>query len=371
MKKIFALLLTLTMLLPLASCRLKDTALPPPPTNANVEETTTAPTNADVEETTTAPTTDAEPDDNENVVPPTTDTPEDSNDLVNTSHPDAEKAMKLYELALKGEICVFDEQLGNIKLGDYRLPSDNSRLADCEILYKAVLDMNRDGINEYVIQSEAKDHIVLHYDQGKIYSRCFDNENFFNLNTDGSFFGVDSFETYYQYDYCTRECNQIVFEGSSIRVKEIYRIKQTSPYDYGDGSHDYFVDDKQIACEEFFDYYDSNCRGKTLAVFSPLDLSCEYPISSEKAFELASDYWGIQSGTRDGAAGTSYIITIVILEKPNNDTLSYRIGYHAEGYCTHVIDNLYGQPPSSEGRIYKELIVDAITGECRMAEEAQ
>jgi len=44
MKKIIALLITLAMTLPLASCRLKDSVLTPPPTNADSEETTTAET---------------------------------------------------------------------------------------------------------------------------------------------------------------------------------------------------------------------------------------------------------------------------------------------------------------------------------------
>lgn len=277
-----------------------------------------------------------------------------------TSPSEAEIAMKMYEASINDEICVVDEHLGEIKLKDCRFPSDHLRLAECDILNKAILDMDGDGINEYIIQSETKDHIVLHYDHGKVYSYCFDSKNFYNLNTDGSFYWIDSYET----DNCTRGCNQIVFDGSSFRIKEIYRIKQTSPYDYGDHDHEYYVDGKQITREEFLDDYDSNYRSKTRATFSPLDISCEYPISSEKAYELASNYWGFESGTEDGAAGTLYTLKIVILEKPNSDTQSYRIGYQCEGYTTHVIDSCYAQPPKSV-TIHKELFVDAITGECR------
>ena len=271
-----------------------------------------------------------------------------------------ETAMQMYEAAIRGEICVMDEHLGEIKLTDCRFPSNNSIFGRNEILYKAILDMDGDGINEYVIQSETGDHIVLHYYDGKVYSYCFDNKSFFNLNTDGSFYWIDSYEL----SNCTRGYSQIVFDGPSSRIKEIYRIKQTSPYDYGENSHEYFVDGKQITREEFKGYYDSNCRRKTIAIFSPLDISCEYPISSEKAYELASEFWGIKSGEEDGAAGSLYVSTIVILEKPNNDTLNYHIGLRWARYSTHVIDNLFGQPPSTE-RIYEEVIVDAITGECR------
>ncbi|MBR2926110.1 MAG: hypothetical protein IKC31_00850 [Clostridia bacterium] len=275
---------------------------------------------------------------------------------------EAEIAMEMYEAAIKGEICVLDERLGEIKLKNCRFPSDNVRLDECEILTKAILDMDQDGINEYVIQSQAKDHIVLRYYDGTVYSYCFDSKNFFNLNTDGSFYWIDSCEL----DHCTRGYSQIAFEGSSFSIKEIYRIKQTSPYDYGDGTHEYYVDGKQITREEFRDYCDSNCRGKTRAIFSPLDIdtSCEYPISSEKAYELASEFWGLQSGMEEGAAGTRYVLNIVVLEKPNSDTRCYRIGCQYEGYTNHVIDSFYAQPPTSV-RIHKELIVNAITGACR------
>ena len=55
----------------------------------------------------------------------------------------------------------FDEHLGEIKLKDCRFPSNHLRLDECEILNKAILDMDGDGVNEYVIQLEAKDHIVI------------------------------------------------------------------------------------------------------------------------------------------------------------------------------------------------------------------
>ncbi len=82
----------------------------------------------------------------------------------------SEIAMKMYEQAIKGEICIIDEHLGEIKLKDCQFPSDGLRLDDCDILYKAILDMDGDGINEYVIKSETKEHIVLHYYDGKVYS---------------------------------------------------------------------------------------------------------------------------------------------------------------------------------------------------------
>ncbi len=270
---------------------------------------------------------------------------------------ETERAMEMYEAAIKGEICVFDERLGEVKLEDCRFPSQNLRLGECEILSKAILDMDGDGINEYVIQSETKDHIVLHYYNDKVYSYGFDNRHFYNLNTDGSFYWSDSYES----ENWAHGLNQIIFNGSSFSIKEIYRIKHISPFDFYENL-EFYVDGKQFTSREFSDYDGSNHR--TVATFSPLDISCEYPISSEKAYELASNHWGFESGMSEGAAGTQIVHRIVILEKPNSDTLSYRICWQAEGYRNHVPDSPYSLPPKSVIP-HKELWVDAITGECR------
>ncbi len=273
-----------------------------------------------------------------------------TNDHATTQLSEAKRAMELYEAAIKGEISVFDEHLDEVKLEDCRFPSNNLRLGECEILYNAILDMDQDGINEYVIQSEAKDHIVLHYHNGKVYSYCFDKRDFYHLNTDGSFYWIDYSENGY------RGLNKISFDESSLSIKEIYKM---TPH-YAD-SYEMYMGGKQITHQEFSDYHMSN--HKTGVIFSPLDISCEYPISSEKACEIASKYWQIENRTGEGAAGTYYIYRIVILEKPNNDTRSYRIGWQVEGYHNHVPDSYYSLPPYKVIS-YKELIVDATTGEC-------
>jgi len=294
---------------------------------------------------------------NQDALPPNDHT--DSSDIVEDDStndiPEAEKAMEMYEAAIKGEICVFDEHLGEVKLEDCRFPSDHLRLGECEILSKAILDMDGDGINEYVIQSETKDHIVLHYYNGKVYSYCFDNRNFYNLNTDGSFYWSDSYES----ENWSRGLNQIAFNGSTFSIKEIYRIKHSRPHNFYEDL-EFYVDGKQITSEEFSDYHQS----RKAEIFSPLDISCEYPISSEKAYELASNHWGIESGMSEGTAGTQIVHRIVILEKPNSDTRSYRICWQMEGYRNHVPDIYYSLPPKSVVP-HKELLVDAITGECR------
>jgi len=306
MKKLAAILTCLTMVLTLFSSCIND---------QNGEETTTI-----------------------NDVPPS------SNDI----------AMQAYEAAINDEISVFDERSGEIKLKDCRFPSNDLRLGECEILSKAILDIDGDGVNEYVIQSEAKDHIILRYYDGKVYGYCFDSSNFYNLNTDGSFYWSDSYES----ENWAHGLSQVTFNGSSLNIEEIYRIKHANPLDFYEDL-DFYVDDEQLTREEFLDYN----KHREIVIFSPLDISCEYPISSEKAYELASSYWKFESGMTEGAAGTHILYKIVILEKPDSDTPAYRVCLQAEWYRNHMPDSAYSLPPKSVVT-YKEVFVDAVTGEC-------
>ena len=274
---------------------------------------------------------------------------------IEETSPEVAIAMQMCEAALKGEICVIDEHLGEIYLSACQLPSDNMRLDECDFLSKAILDIDGDGINEYLIQSKEKDHIILRYYNGKVYSYCFESKDFYNLNTDGSFYWSDSQELE---NWC-HGLNRITFDGASLQIKEIYRIKHIRPFDiYEDLT--FYVDGKELTSKEFL----QNHTYRDAMMFTPLDLSCEYPISSEKAYELASRYWDFPNGMTDGAVGTLYLYRVVILEKPNGDAPIYRIGLQVEQYHNHVPDSWYSLPTHSV-RIYEELFVDAVTGECR------
>ena len=281
----------------------------------------------------------------------------DNTNNTSTQIPEAEKAMQMYEAAINDEICVIDEHLGKIKLKACRFPSDNLRLDECEILSKAILDMDEDGINEYVIQSETKDHIVLHYYDGKIYSYGFESKSLYRLNTDGTFYWYD-IEGFSTEQTIITGLNRITFHGTSVVIEEIYEVTNVFEGEY---YTKFYFDGRQVTRGEYLDYYNSN--NKTWVQFSPLDISCKYPISSDKACEIASKYWGFESGMDEGAAGTYIIHLIVISEKPNSDTLSYRISWQAESY-SHIYDGWECFPPK-EVVTYEELLVDAITGECR------
>ena len=77
-----------------------------------------------------------------------------NDDNVTPSVSEAEKAMRMYEAAIKGEIYVVDEQFGEISLNDCRFLTNNVTVGECKFINKAILDMDGDGINEYVIQAQ-------------------------------------------------------------------------------------------------------------------------------------------------------------------------------------------------------------------------
>lgn len=266
--------------------------------------------------------------------------------------PDNKIAMQAFQAAINGEICVVDERLGEIKLEDLCFTGNDTSLCDCKFLKKAVVDMDGDETKEYVIQSETKDHIVLRYYNGKVYSFGFDGDSFHTLNTDGTFY-------WRRLSGSEGACvglNQLSFDGSSLIVKEVYKIiihsAEKTPIAY-------YMGDKQITSGEYSVYYNNN--SKSFASFSPFDISCDYLISSEDAYAIASKQWRTEDGHTEGACGTTLVSRIVILEKPNDDTMSYRICLQVEAY-SHANHGWESQMPRIT--VYDELLVNAITGEC-------
>ena len=275
-----------------------------------------------------------------------------NDDNVNPSISEAEKAMQMYEAAINDKICVIDEHLGEIKLKACRFPSNNARIDECKLLAKAILDLDQDGVNEYVIKSPDNDCIVLHYYDDKVYSYGFGISNFYNLNTDGTFYWKDSSVA----GNCEVGLNKIIFEGETLTIKNIYSIQYlTAEIDA------YYMGGESVTRGEFLSYY--NYNPKTRMSFSPFELTCSYPITANQAWNLANTYWNDADCREEGAAGTTIISKVVLLDTPNSDTNYYRIALQLE-YSSHVYDGWESNSPH-EIRIYKQLLVNASTGKIR------
>ena len=268
---------------------------------------------------------------------------------------EAEIAMEMYEAAIKGEICIFDEVLGEVKLKDCTFKSNNLKLDSYETLSKSILDIDGDGINEYVIQSPQRDHIILHYFDGKIYSYSFDFKNLFRLNTDGTFYWY-----FTESNLPTVGLSQVTFDDSSIVIKEIYRLK-----DIWEHAEEYYLYGNQVTREEYTDYYHNN--SKRWAQFTPFEFSPQYPINAETAWNIANDYLGKPDGEQDVAAGTTVVYKVVLTQKPTVDSENYRIVLH-EYHFSHWLDGWQANEPKPT-YVLEELVVNAITGACREYEE--
>ena len=262
-----------------------------------------------------------------------------------------EKAMQMYEAAINDEICVIDEHLGEIKLKACRFPSNNVRIDECNFLTKSILDLDGDGVDEFVIKSSDYDHIILRYYNGKVYSYGF----YINqLNTDGTFYWSDSSVT----GDWSGGLNKIISEGETLITKNIYRLKfSKNPTQY-----EYFIEGEAVTSDEYFTYR-NNIRNKRMN-FSQFELTSPYLITAEEAWNLANEYWDHQDGIGECGAGTIWIAHIALIDKPNSETNDYRFAFQVKWYSGGAQDGYECMPPY-DIQIKDEILVDAFTRKIR------
>ena len=336
MKKHIAFLLCLLMMLSLFSCNVDKEADTDPATDdtANKEQNATQPSDDTA-----------------------TDNNADTDDDTTTDEPIFERteenyiAMRMYTAVIKGEVCIIDEHLGEINLKDYHFPSNNTRLEECKLLEKASLDVDGDGIREFVIKSSDKEYVILRCYNDKVYSYCLNDCDYYKFNTDGTFYWAIS---------SAMECglSKITFDGDSLNVRSLYSLKDPMLCEY-------FVEGEAVTCKEYYNYRDGF---RTEAMdFSYLDLTPLYPINAEQAWNLANDYWDNQDGSRDYGAGNVWTNRIVLIDIPSSDTDYYRFSLQEEHY-SKAQEGYECMPP----RFVKEkdqILVNAFTGEITTPEE--
>ncbi|MBQ5834254.1 MAG: hypothetical protein IIW36_05505 [Clostridia bacterium] len=309
MKKILALLLCLMMVLPLASCEMNDGEKEPSQTNPPA--------------------------------PPAS---------------EAEKAMQMYDAVIRNEICVFDERLGKTKLQSLRFPSNHAKLDECELLTKAILDIDQDGVNEYIIKSPDNDHIILRYHNGKVYSYCLDVGVFCRFNTDGTFYWSDPSVP----ESWEGGLSKIIFDGERLNTQTICSLKysEKSVINYYETDHyEYYINGEAATYSEFQDVY----RFRTSMRFTPFAPTSAYPITTQQAWNIANAHWDNLDGCSEGAVGTLVSYKVVLLGIPNSDTSAYHVALQAEFFSNHDIRH-YCIPPE-EIRSEGQILVDAFTGE--------
>ena len=280
-----------------------------------------------------------------------------NNDSINnniTSPSEAEKAMQMYEAAINDEICVFDSRLGEIKLKSLRIPSNDTTLNECKLLTKAILDIDQDGVNEYIIKSPNNEYFILRYYNGNVHSYCLDAVDFYNFNTDGSFHWYDSSEE----DAWMCGLNKIVFNGEMLTEKSIYSLKYSKDLT----KYEYFIEGEAVTCDEYFTYR-NNIRYERMK-FSQFELTNPYPITAQQAWNLANEYWDHQDGVGECSAGTIWIAHIALIDKPNSETNDYRFVFQVEWNSGGGQEGYECMPPH-DIQLKDQILVDAFTGEIR------
>ena len=205
-------------------------------------------------------------------------------------------ALQMYEAAINDEISVVSNHDGEIKLKDY--PINEHSLKENLIGGRAILDLDSDGIREYVIQTTSNDTLVMHYHDKKVYAYGFSYRNLYNLCTDGTFSWNDS--TYEGHEYGK---DRISFDGAELKIKPVYRI-------VNDGMPDaqYYLMDKPVTAEKITSYIKRN--QKTHVKFYDFFAPWQKRITEEEALAIAARYWGIQSGDVDEETGFRYMLIL-------------------------------------------------------------
>ncbi len=262
-----------------------------------------------------------------------------------------EIAVQTYEAAINDELCVFDERLGETNLKNLRFASNDTSLAECKLLKKAILDVDQDGVSEYVIQSSYCEYIILRCYHDKVYSYRLDTDDFYRFNSDGTFYWCNSPRT------AGTECglSKITFAEEAVNIESIYTLK------YSKHPNAYFVQGKAVTADEYYD-----CRMqhqfKESMRFSQFEMTCSYPITAEQAWELANTYWDKQDGCGEQSAGTIWTARIVLIDTPNSETKYYRVAFQVERSSGGALEGYECMPPS-DIQLHDQILVNAFTGE--------
>ena len=222
----------------------------------------------------------------------------------------AERAMQMYEAALKNEIrvCETDIEEWNY-LKDCKTPYNRiplCELGELERMGYVYIDIDGDLINELII--DCGDTLILRYYEGTIYVYPFTFRQLYNLNTDGSYYWN---HTGQDFEYGEK---QMYFEGAELKAKELYRIVND-----GEPNAEYYVEGKPVTQEELQKYIEDN--PKTQLVFSPLEVSWLNKISRVGAVLLAQEYWyplggedktGYIIGPGDNSLAPSHVYVVLM-----------------------------------------------------------
>ncbi len=241
-----------------------------------------------------------------------------------------EVALQMYRAAINDEINVFDKDLGEIKLKECRFPSNNLKLGESVMYGEVILDMDQDGVSEYIIRSYAHDSIVLHYHDGKVYTFAFKFKEFNNLKEDGSFNWTGDFIKYENSitGVLNSGAKKLTFDGTEIKFEDIYK----TIYDKNLNAK-YYIGDREVTCDAMTEY--TKGLPNDFVEYTTFEAPWYNVISEEEALQIASEYWNIKSGDID--EGTGYRFSL-ILKYSDNSNYCIALSWLVEGLNYSTIE---------------------------------
>ncbi len=261
-------------------------------------------------------------------------------------------AKQAYVRVLENKVMVYDTENDVFcYLSDCKAPYMQTPLSEISNLGYALVDLDDDLVNELVI--DCSDMLILRYYEGTVYLYSFIFRNMYYLYTDGSYNWNHNGQ---DFEYGEK---QLYFEGSTLRTRELWRIVND-----GEPNAEYYIGSDRVTESEIQEYFKKN--PKTKVEFSPFEMTWHRKITPQEALALASAYWGVEDGYREGAAGTLVVHRLVIAEKPTDDIRFYRIEWRWE-YSNSWVN------PDLVNHIYLSgvLLVDSMTGECKPCVEIE
>lgn len=202
-----------------------------------------------------------------------------------------ELARKAYEEALKNERTILYPYYQSTTVGEtyfedlFYFSSDH----ECK---QAVVDMDKDGIEEMVFNDyQSGEVVILHYENGDVYGYDFSNGDMQTIYTDGSF----HWYSYSDFGY-EQGVSKVSFINGRMVFEELYRCEDYSTY---------YINGKEVTYQKYLEYIENN--NKKEIEYTPLNL----PLLNEgKALEIASKYWGIEQGDFDEDTGYRYRLSV-------------------------------------------------------------
>jgi len=220
---------------------------------------------------------------------------------------DSDFAKILMDAALNNDEDVYNayDAYGGALLSLQYIPQETGyfRLSDIGPLYYTFCDMDKDGIEEAVINC-GESMLVLRYYEGRIYRYHISAHS---INTDGSYG--------WRYNGQPRVYgeNKIVFDSAELNTVTLWQAVND-----GEPNAEYYIGDQQVTQEELLKYIEDN--PKTPIEFSPLEASWINQISHSEAITIAEEYWKdfdiegngyrIEHGYNSWAQGSVYVMVI-------------------------------------------------------------